>query len=142
MSLMVDGRRVLVAMAEAPGVFRSLKPEHWSAAAINLAKKQVTAGKQTRDDILRIRDALGADVFEKTLDALKPMHLQQLARRVDKAVTPQQIRNGPLALAHIRSVLSAGHGDGAAAEEEAQAQPDAAPKSNPYLGRKAFRTGL
>jgi len=140
MSLTVDGRRALQIMVSSPDVFRSIKPDQWSSAAINLAKKQLTAGKQTRDDILRIRETLGRDMFEKTLDALKPMHLQQLARRVDKSVSPAEIRNGPLALRHIRKVLSDDWQQQPGDVKEPEAVSDA-PKSNPYIGRKAFRTG-
>jgi len=140
MSLMIDGRRALETMVNAPEVFRSIKPEQWSSTAINLAKKQLIAGKQTRDDILKIRETLSPDVFEKTLDALKPMHLKQLARRVDRTVTIEQIRTGKLALEHIRTVLADSWQ--VPEPEESEPAPTAeTPKSNPYIGRKAFRTG-
>lgn len=140
MSLTLDGKRALEIMVGSPDVFTRIRPEQWSAAALNLAKKQLTAGKQTREDYLRIRDALGTAMFDHTLDALKPMHLKQLAQRVDRGVDPEKIKTGAKALAHIREVLSE---DWQAPETELEtAVADEPPqKSNPYIGRKAFRTG-
>lgn len=140
MSLTLDGKRALEIMVGSPDVFARIRPEQWSAAALNLAKKQLTAGKQNREDYLRIRGALGPSMFDLALDALKPMHLKQLAQRIDRGVDPETIKTGAKALAHIREVLS---DDWHAPETglETTSGEEASPKSNPYIGRKAFRTG-
>ncbi|MEL6569860.1 MAG: hypothetical protein AAFQ22_15705 [Pseudomonadota bacterium] len=140
MSLTVDGRKAVEIMVSSPDVFARIRPEQWSAAAINLAKKQLIAGKQTRSDYLKVREALGSAMFEQALDALKPMHLKQLAQRIDRGVDPEKIKTGAKALAHIREVLSDAWETPGAQLETAEVAPEA-PKSNPYIGRKAFRTG-
>lgn len=141
MSLTLDGKHALEIMVGSPDVFARIRPEQWSAAALNLAKKQLIAGKQTREDYLRIRSALGPAMFDHTLDALKPMHLKQLAQRIDRGVDPEKIRTGAKALAHIREVLCEDWQAPETELETAGAEAPATPKSNPYIGRKAFRTG-
>lgn len=136
----MDGKRALEIMVTSPDVFKKIRPEQWSTAATGLAKKQLIAGKQTRDDYLRIREALGEAMFDHTLDALKPMHLKQLAQRIDRGVDIEKIRTGAKALAHIREVLSDTWTAGDAELQTASADVSPA-KSNPYIGRKAFRTG-
>ncbi|MCI4646411.1 MAG: hypothetical protein MRY64_16640 [Hyphomonadaceae bacterium] len=142
MSLTVDGRAVLETIVNTPDVFSGIPARDWSSAAIKLAKKQVNAGKQTREDILRLRNTLGEDVFAKTLDALSAHHMKMLARRVDPDVDADEIKTASMALTHIRTVLSsdwkAPEPEGSSEPENAEAQ---APKANPYIGRKAFRTG-
>ncbi|MEM9740901.1 MAG: hypothetical protein AAF829_13665, partial [Pseudomonadota bacterium] len=106
MNLSVDGRHAMEIMVTSPEVFARIKPEQWSAAAINLVKKQLVAGKQTREDYLRIKEALGTAVFDKALDALKPLHLKQMAQRIDRGVDIEKVKTGAKALSHIREVLS------------------------------------
>lgn len=146
MSLTVDGRAALIAMARAPERFNRLRERDWSSAAVKFARKQLTAAGQTREDLIEIRDLLGDDIFQKSLDALSAMHAKQLARRIDPAVDADEIKTGAMALMHIRKVLGDDwHGDTAPAasskaQQEAPAEPSPKP-ANPYIGRKAFRTG-
>lgn len=151
MSLTLDGRAAFKAMLDAETTFRGIRPRDWSSAAVKLAKRALFAGGQDRSDILAIKSELGDDIFEKALDSLSAHHMKQLARRVDPGVDAEAIATGSSALAHIRAVLQPGWQPAAAARTEpapAEAGTDAAPadapvekKSNPYIGRKAFRMG-
>lgn len=151
MSLTLDGRAAFKAMLDAETVFRGIRPRDWSSAAVKLAKRALFAGGQDRNDILAIRSALGEDIFEKALDSLSAHHMKQLARRVDPGVDAETIATGASALAHIRAVLKpdwhpaiASQPEDAPAEIAADAAPEDKPaekKSNPYIGRKAFRMG-
>lgn len=142
MSLTVDGRSVLEIIVNTPEVFSGIPARDWSSAAIKLAKRQVNAGKQTREDILRLRETLGDDVFAKTLDALSAHHMKLLAKRIDPDVDPDEIKTGSMALMHIRTVLKADwNAPAPAGEVEPETVGEDKPKSNPYIGRKAFRTG-
>ena len=144
MSLTVDGRAALIAIARAPDRFDRIKDRDWAGAAIKFTRKQLTAAGQTRNDIREIRSVLGDDIFEKSLDALSALHAKQLAKRIDPTVDPDTIKTGSMALAHVRRVLSE---DWPASSETPETEvpntddPPAAPKANPYIGRKAFRTG-
>jgi hypothetical protein len=144
MSLTVNGRAVVETIVNTPDVFSGIPARDWASVAIKLTKKQVNAGKQSREDIIRLRETLGEDVFAKTLDALSAHHMKMLARRIDPEVDPDEIKTGSMALMHIRTVLSA---EWKAPEPANESEPETvgadaeAPKSNPYIGRKAFRTG-
>ena len=144
MSLTVDGRAALIAIARAPDRFDRIKDRDWAGAAIKFTRKQLTAAGQTRSDICEIRSVLGDDIFEKSLDALSALHAKQLAKRIDPTVDPDTIKTGSMALTHVRRVLSE---DWQSAPDDLTVQtpdaeePVARPKPNPYIGRKAFRTG-
>jgi len=143
MALTDNGRTALTAVLNNETLFPRVKDADFVAAAIKLARKQVIAAGLTRDDLLKLKTTIGAEVFEKTLEGLSPHHVKLLARRLDKDAAEIEVNTGSSALAYVRQILS---GDvaaapGAPAETPATPAPDAAAKKNKYLGRKAFRTG-
>ena len=140
MALIPDGRAALSAILAHESLFPRVKDSDLSAAAIKLARKQIIAAGLSRDDLLALKDTLGADMFEKTLDSLTPYHVKLLARRLDKTAAEIEVNTGSSALSHVRKILAGDvtPNDGAAAAEPADTP---APAKNKYLGRKAFRTG-
>ena len=146
MALIPDGRAALTAILAHEPQFPRVRDSDLAAAAIKLARKQIIAAGLSRDDLLALKDTLGADMFEKTLDSLTPYHVKLLARRLDKGAAEIEVNTGSSALSHVRKVL-AGEATPSPAPDSAPdpapadtAAPDA-PKKNKYLGRKAFRTG-
>jgi len=135
-----DGHTALSAILAHDGLFPRVKDKDLIAAAIKLASKQVTAAGLTSDDLLALKTALGADVFEKTLESLSPYHIKLLARRLDKDAPEIEVNTASSALSYVRQILSDGTPP-AATEPPAEAPPEAPAKKNKYLGRKAFRTG-
>lgn len=139
MALIPDGRAALSAILAHESQFPRVKDSDLSAAAIKLARKQIIAAGLTREDLLQLKDTLGADMFEKTLDSLTPYHVKLLARRLDKTAAEIEVNTGSSALSHVRKVLA---GDVTPTEAPATDPADTpAPAKNKYLGRKAFRTG-
>ena len=140
MALPAPGRDALNAILSNDTLFPRVRDADLSAAAIKLARKQVTAAGLTRDDLLQLKTTLGDTVFEKTLDSLSPHHIKLLARRLDKTAPEIEVNTGSSALAYVRQILA---GEVTASDGPAPAEPapEAAPKKNKYLGRKAFRTG-
>lgn len=142
MALTPDGRAAIHAILAHEDLFPRVKDADLSTAAIKLARKQLIAAGLTRDDLLKLKDALGADMFEKTLDSLTPHHIKLLARRLDKSAPDIEVNTGSSALSYVRQVLA---GEIAPATETTEAEPQKpaadAPAKNKYLGRKAFRTG-
>lgn len=138
MSLIADGRAALTAMLQNPDLFTRLKPADFSSFAIKLAKKQIIAGGLTREDQLALREALGEDIYEKTLDSLTATQAKQLAKRIDKNATPAQVKTGAIALAHARAILANKPTDATETKPNAEAAPA---RKNKYVGRKSFRTG-
>ena len=145
MSLIVDGQAAMRAMLDAPDRFVRIKDRDWANAAIKLARKQLVAGRQDHGDLVALREALGADIFEKTLDTLTAHQAKQLAARIDPDHRQGDFATGASALDHIRIRLAE-----PVAASKTQPDRDAANgagprdaprKPNPYLGRKAFRTG-
>ena len=144
MSPTVDGRAALIAIARAPDRFDRIKDRDWAGVAIKFTRKQLTAAGQTRADIREIRSVLGDDIFEKSLDALSALHAKQLAKRIDPTVDPEAIKTASMALAHVRCVLSEdwqGTSDAPAPKAPDTDKRPTTSKANPYIGRKAFRTG-
>ncbi len=140
MALIPDARTALSAILAHESLFPRVKDSDLSGAAIKLARKQIVAAGQTRDDLLTLKETLGEDMFEKTLDSLTPYHVKLLARRLDKTAAEIEVNTGSSALSHVRKVLSGDAEPNAAAEPAASAE-EPAPTKNKYLGRKAFRTG-
>lgn len=140
MALIPDGRAALSAILAHESLFPRVKDSDLSAAAIKLARKQIIAAGLSRDDLLALKDTLGADMFEKTLDSLTPYHVKLLARRLDKTAAEIEVNTGSSALSHVRKILAGDvtPSDGPATAEAADTP---APVKNKYLGRKAFRTG-
>jgi hypothetical protein len=139
MALIPDGRAALSAILAHETLFPRVKDSDLSAAAIKLARKQIIAAGLSRDDLLKLKDTLGADMFEKTLDSLTPYHVKLLARRLDKTAAEIEVNTGSSALSHVRKILA---GDVTPSEAPAPEAADTpAPAKNKYLGRKAFRTG-
>ncbi len=146
MSLLIDGKAAMAAMLRAPETFRNIKDGDWALSARQLAKKQLIAGRQTLSDIIAIRDALGDDIFDKTLDSLTAKQARQLAARLDSTRGQEDFRTGTAGVSHVRALLDgattrprAGSHKHAPASEPEPAQAGASEKR--YLGRKAFRTG-
>lgn len=140
MALIPDGRTALSAILAHESLFPRVKDSDLSGAAIKLARKQIVAAGLTRDDLLTLKETLGEDMFEKTLDSLTPYHVKLLARRLDKTAAEIEVNTGSSALSHVRKILSGDAAPNAAAEPAATAE-EPAPTKNKYLGRKAFRTG-
>ncbi len=140
MALIPDGRTALSAILANEPLFPRVKDSDLAAAAIKLARKQIIAAGLTREDLLKLQETLGADMFEKTLDSLTPYHVKLLARRLDKTAAEIEVNTGSSALSHVRKILSGDVTPGTAAEP-AESTERPAPAKNKYLGRKAFRTG-
>ena len=140
MSLTADGRAALQAMLSDPSLFSRVRDSDWTSAAIKLAKKQIIAAGQTTDSLNELKERLGVDLFERTLDTLTAFQAKQLAKRIDPAVMQETIASCSMALIHIRGQLS---GSAPSSEKPAPAsdEPPAEKPKNKYLGRKAFRTG-
>lgn len=138
MALTDSGRSALTALLTHDALFPRVKEKDLAAAAVKLASKQVTAAGMGRNDLLTIKSALGAEIFDKTLESLSPYHIKLLARRLDKTAPEIEVNTGSSALAFIRKVLSDETPIAPLASEKAA---DTTPKKNKYLGRKAFRTG-
>lgn len=143
MSLIGDGPSALRAMLDHQDRFAGIPDRDWSSAAVRLAKKQMTAARQARKDILLVKEALGDDMFERALDALTAYHVKLLAKRVDPNVDSDTIETASMSRQHIRKVLQDDWVQPDAGEDapEPDAPAEEKPKSNPYIGRKAFRTG-
>jgi len=151
MSLIADGHSALSAILENPEQFSKLKPADYAHAAIRLAKKQVTAGGLKLADQRALRQTLGEDVYEKTLDSLTAFQIRQLARRIDKDIPQNALKTGSSALSHVRSKLlelpaeqsSITVSSDSLLEDEAISLMDTEPvvTRNRYFGRKSFRTG-
>ncbi|MBO6689280.1 MAG: hypothetical protein JJ931_06045 [Henriciella sp.] len=139
MALIPDGRTALSAILAHESLFPRVNDSDLSGAAIKLARKQIVAAGLTRDDLLKLKETLGEDMFEKTLDSLTPYHVKLLARRLDKTAAEIEVNTGSSALAHVRKVLA---GNVVLEASDLAEQPDQPkPAKNKYLGRKAFRTG-
>ena len=145
MSLLIDGKAAMAAMLRAPETFRRIKDSDWSLSARQLAKKQLIAGRQKVADIAAIRDALGDDIFDKTLESLTANQARQLAARLDKEKTQQDFKSGSEAVAHVRDLLEGKvrlRKDKPKGERTREPETaDAGQPTRRYLGRKAFRTG-
>jgi hypothetical protein len=135
-----DGHTALSAILTHDGLFPRVKDKDLIAAAIKLASKQVTAAGLTSDDLLALKAALGAEVFEKTLESLSPYHIKLLARRLDKDAPEIEVNTASSALSYVRQILSDGTPP-ATTETPTETPPATPAKKNKYLGRKAFRTG-
>lgn len=140
MALSDPGHTALNAILTQSALFERVKDKDLIAAAVKLARKQVTAAGQTVDDLRALKTALGADVFDKTLQSLSPHHIKLLARRLDKTAPEIEVNTGSSALAFVRQLLA---GDVPSDPSPSAPSPDAetVKKKNKYLGRKAFRTG-
>ncbi|MEM1147183.1 MAG: hypothetical protein AAGH49_05280 [Pseudomonadota bacterium] len=133
-----SGRTALSAIIANETLFPRVKDTDLAAAARKLTRKQIIAAGLTRDDLLAIKTAIGADVFDGALHELSPHHIKLLAKRLDPTAPEIEVNTGSSALAHIQQTLS----DHAPNEPSTPAEPDSAPtQKNKYLGRKAFRTG-
>jgi len=136
MALSDSGHSALTAILSQPSRFDRVKDKDLMAAAVKLARKQVTAAGLTIEDLRDLRMLLGADVFDKTLQSLSPYHIKLLARRLDKTAPEIEINTGSSALSFVSGLLN-----GSASSEAPTQETDPAKKKNKYLGRKAFRTG-
>ncbi len=145
MSLLIDGKAAMSAMLRAPETFRRIKDNDWALSARQLAKKQLIAGRQKVADIAAIRDALGDDIFDKTLESLTTNQAKQLAARIDRDKSQGDFRSGSEAVAHVRTLLEGkpATGGGKVRQERPReaVTADAGEPPKRYLGRKAFRTG-
>ena len=124
-----SGRTALTALLTQEGLFPRVKDKDLVAAGMKLASKQVTAAGLTRTDMLALKAALGAEVFEKTLESLSPHHIKLLARRLDKDAPEIEVNTASSALAYVRQLLS----DDAPAptEDKPEDTAPATPAKNP-----------
>ncbi|MEO0466400.1 MAG: hypothetical protein AAF216_07635 [Pseudomonadota bacterium] len=141
MSLIADGRTALKAMLDHGETFQGIADREWSSAAIRLAKKQLTAARQDRANVVSVKNTLGDDMFERALDALSAYHVKILAKRVDPTVAGEAIESASMARQHIRTVMSPDWQIREPVAENVEPSEPTKPKGNPYIGRKAFRTG-
>ncbi|MEM0984648.1 MAG: hypothetical protein AAGJ32_00230 [Pseudomonadota bacterium] len=145
MSLLADGKSAVAAMAREDDLFPRIKPADWSAAAVKLAKKQVISAGLTAGDLNAVKGAISPAIFEKTLADLTAFQAKLLAKRIDPSVTQEEIASKSMALIVIRDRLgkadqTSDTGEPArAAAAPSDSAPDEPKKSNPYIGRKAFR---
>ena len=140
MALTPDGRAAIKAILENEVLFPRVKDADLSAAAIKLARKQIIAAGLSREDLLTLKEKLGADMFEKTLDSVTPHHIKLLARRLDRNAPEIEVNTGSSALSYVRQILAGEVGE-TEADASAETPPAEKPAKNKYLGRKAFRTG-
>lgn len=152
MSLIADGRTALTAILNNPDLFKKLKSSDFSAIAVKLARKQVTAGGLTLTDQQKLRAALGEDVYQKTLDSLSAYQAKQLAKRIDKTAPQNALKTGTAALTHIRDVLNVNEAPVVRSSQVKSdslldddsidlVDTDSVVTKNRYFGRKSFRTG-
>ena len=140
MALTDSGHSALTAILTQSALFERVKDKDLIAAAVKLARKQVTAAGLTIADLHQLKTALGADIFDKTLQSLSPHHIKLLAKRLDKTAPEIEVNTGSSALSYVRQLMTEGDAADSPGPEPAPAE-DAAKKKNKYLGRKAFRTG-
>jgi hypothetical protein len=139
------GAAALAALLDNRDRFDKLLDKDFAAATGLLVRKLMNAGGQTRDDMIALRDAVGADIFETELKKLSAHQARLLARRLDKTVDDFEVSTAGAAAAHIRKVMS---GDASVTEttpatetpDETPPSGDDAPKGS-YFGRKSFRAG-
>ena len=152
MSLIADGRGALSAILDNPDLFTKLKSADFSALAVKLARKQVTAGGLNLQDQKALRHALGDDVYQKTLDSLSAHQAKLLAKRIDKTTPDAALKTGSAALNHIRDLLgttpvsdqrtSRVKSDSLLDDDSITLMDtDSVVTKNRYFGRKSFRTG-
>ena len=146
MALTENGRTALLAILDNESLFPRVKDSDLAAAATKLARKQVIAAGLTRDDLLSLKAAIGADLFEEALDGLSPHHIKLLARRLDRNAPEIEVNTGSSALSYVRQILAGEIADApdapeAPSETRVPPAPTTPAKKNKYLGRKAFRTG-
>jgi len=149
MSLLGDGKSAVAAIVSNPALFPRLKAADWSIAAVRLAKKQIVSAGLDAGDILEIRKTIGPDTFEKTLQDLTAYQAKLLARRINPALDPEAVASKSMALSEIKATLEKGAPETASKPADAPstgeadtgdlATADPEPRSNPYIGRKAFR---
>lgn len=141
MALTPDGRAALTAILSNEALFPRVKDSDLALAAVKLARKQLIAAGLSREDLLALKDALGADAFEKALDSLTPHHVKLLARRLDRNAPEIEVNTGSSALSYVRQILAGDVETGPAPDAEPAETETPTPAKNKYLGRKAFRTG-
>ena len=138
----------LQALVEGRDRFGKLAERDFAAATEILVKKLMISAGQTVDDMIALKETVGAEIFDSVLKSLSAYHARLLARRLDKSVPDLEVSTAGAACAWIRKVMAGEATDTAPQEtvtetpaaEDTPPTDDDAPK-NSYFGRKAFRTG-
>tara|TARA_R110000772_G_scaffold22025_2_gene59931 strand:- start:1067 stop:1513 length:447 start_codon:yes stop_codon:yes gene_type:complete len=139
------GTAALAALLDNHDRFGKLLDKDFAAATGLLVRKLMNAGGQTCDDMIALRDAVGAEIFETELKKLSAHQARLLARRLDKTVDDFEVSTAGAAIAHIRKVM-AGEPTVSEASPADDTPADTPPTDddtprNSYFGRKSFRTG-
>ncbi len=158
------GFDAIQALVAARDSLPAVADKDWAAASGLIVKKLLNAAGQTAEGLIKLRTAVGEEIFEAQLKSLSHHQAKLLAKRLDKSVPDLEVSTARAAVAHIRTLLTlpaaaqAGIAADPATEEtvdglalpgpETANEPsgDDTPPSppatpNPYFGRKSFRTG-
>lgn len=154
----------LQALLDARDGFARVPEKDWAAAAGLIVKKLLISAGQTTGTMQAIRAAVGDEIFETQLKSLTHHQARLLARRLDKSVPDLEVSTAGAAIAWVRALLAAGEAptpqekpeekqdswaapavsltDAEATPEETPPAEDPAtqPPSNPYFGRRSFRS--
>ncbi len=151
-----DGIKALGALLAARERLPHLAEADFAQAAIQLAKRELTAAGQRAQTIADLRTALGPRLFREALFSLTLRQAASLARRIHRGRTKPEFDGLEAAIAHVLATIDALRPATpppadpdlvATAESFGNAvTPSAEPgpvSVNPgaYFGRKAFRTG-
>ena len=152
-----SGYEALGALLAVQSAFPAVADKDWAAAAGLIVKKLLISAGQPLDSLKALRAAVGEDIFDSQLKSLSHHHAKLLARRLDRTVPDLEVSTARAAIAHIRALLTGAAQPAEVAAETlglVQAQTGTAPgpegdetppsppsATNPYFGRKSFRTG-
>jgi len=150
-----SGYEALGALLAVQSAFPALADKDWAAAAGLIVKKLLISAGQPLDSLKALRAAVGEDIFDSQLKSLSHHHAKLLARRLDRTVPDFEVSTARAAIAHIRALLTgAAQSAEVAAEVVVMPQTETSPgpegddtppsppsATNPYFGRKSFRTG-
>jgi len=150
-----SGYEALGALLAVQSAFPAVADKDWAAAAGLIVKKLLISAGQPLDSLKALRAAVGEDIFDSQLKSLSHHHAKLLARRLDRTVPDFEVSTARAAIAHIRALLTgAAQSAEVAAEVVVMPQTETSPgpegddtppsppsATNPYFGRKSFRTG-
>jgi hypothetical protein len=150
-----SGYEALGALLAVQSAFPAVADKDWAAAAGLIVKKLLISAGQPLDSLKALRAAVGEDIFDSQLKSLSHHHAKLLARRLDRTVPDFEVSTARAAIVHIRALLTgAAQPAEVAAEVVVMTQTETSPgpegddtppsppsATNPYFGRKSFRTG-
>lgn len=145
----------LETLLKARGRFTKLTDKDYAAATAVLVKKLMVSAGQTTDDMNRLRETVGSELFDTVLKSLTAHQARLLARRLDSSAPDLEVSTAGAACAWILSLLKEPEAEPETETEtetanlsEETAPEDPTPENDPstpgksaYFGRKAFRTG-